>query len=148
MFINFMKNSARKQLAEDLASLIPAFHQKFIFQVNFPVPPNHFITLIRLHDYGTQTITELSTRLLISKQQMSPIIEKLLSSGFVVRRQDPKDRRSSKISITEKGYAVLQSHHNQMVRSLDEKLMSLSDAEVWEFEENLRSFFKLFNRIP
>lgn len=143
-----MDNSEKKQLAEGLASLIPTFHQKFIHQVAFPVPPNHFLTLIRLHDYGTQTITELSTRLLISKQQMSPIIDKLSSSGYLERHQDPNDRRSTRISITSKGYEVLQRHHDNMVANLEKKLLSLNKQETQAFEKILESFLYLFNKLP
>lgn len=143
-----MNSKARRRLAEDLANLIPTFHQKFIYEVNFPVPPNHFLTLIRLHSHGTQTITHLSERLLISKQQMSPIIEKLLKSGFVTRKQNPKDRRCVEISLTEKGFAVLQGHHDTMVRNLEKKLASFNEQEMRELDDNLQGFFNLFNKLP
>lgn len=143
-----MNTAYRSKLAENLASIIPAFHQKFIHEIPFPVPPNHFLTLIRLHDYGTQTITELSERLLISKQQMSPIIEKLFNSGYVDRVQDAKDRRSVKISISDLGYKILESHHHHMVALLEKKITHLKDKEVQELSEKLKTFLNLFNKLP
>ena len=143
-----MPNHQLTKLSEDLASLIPRFHQKFIHHLHFPIPPNHFFTLVSLYDYGTQTITEISSRLLISKQQMSPIIEKLLKSGYVERQTDPTDKRTAKISITNAGYKLLENHHITMKNLLEKKLTILDDAELQELDKTLISFFHLFNKLP
>lgn len=142
------ERSQKKLLAENLSSLIPAFHQKFVQQMNFPVPPNHFHTLIRLHHDGALTLTELSARLQISKQQMSPIIEKLLLSGYIVRHQNPADRRSTKISITPKGYALLEEHHEDLKKIFIEKVNHLSASQVNALNKQFTAFMELFSKLP
>lgn len=143
-----MKKQQNFKLAEDLASLIPRFHQKFIHHLQFPIPPNHFFTLVCLYDHGTQTITEISNRLLISKQQMSPIVEKLLKSGSVKKEADPADKRSSKISMTKAGYQILENHHNEVRSVLADKIKDLDKTDAEELNHVLNSFFHLFNRLP
>lgn len=137
----------RQPLAEALANLVPLIHQKFVRQISFPVPPTHFFTLVRLYDHGAQTITELSKYLQISKQQMSPVIEKLFRSGCVERQQDPGDRRNTQISITETGYQLLEAHHVKLTSLLCAKLDQLTDAEIAEFHWTTKNFHKLFNKL-
>lgn len=143
-----MKRELQLKLAEDLASLIPRFHQKFIHHLQLPVPPNHFFILVCLNDYGTQTITEISNRLHISKQQMSPIIEKLLKAGHVEKKANPADKRSSQISIAATGYQILKDHHDKIEIVLADKIKNLNDEDAKELEHVLTSFFRLFAQIP
>ena len=95
-----MSTVRNKEIAENFSHLLTIFHQKFIQPLSIPLPLNHFGTLICLGNNGTQTIGELSSKLKISKQQMSPIIDKLHKSGYITREQDKTDRRSVNISIT------------------------------------------------
>lgn len=142
-----MNKELNLKLAEDLASLIPRFHQKFIHHLQLPIPPNHFFILVCLCDHGTQTMTEISSRLLISKQQMSPIIDKLLKSGYVEKRADPADKRSSKISLNQTGYQILENYHEKIKTVLAGKIQNLSDEDAKEFDHVLTSFFRLFNQL-
>ena len=137
----------RQALAEALANLLPLIHQKFARQTNFPVPPTHFFTLVCLYDHGAQTVTELSKFLQISKQQMSPIIEKLFRSGCVERQQDPGDRRNTRISITNTGYRLLESHHAKLMELFCKRLQQLTDEEAAQFYIAARNFGRFFAKL-
>ncbi len=142
-----MDKIIRRSLAKGIAESFTVFHQKFVRELPFTVPANHCLTLVILHDHGTQTISELSERLLISKQQMSPIIDKLCKTGLVKREQDPKDRRNSNITILPAGYAILEKHHQTMIDILDRKLESLEDIDIIEFQKALKVCFGIFHKI-
>lgn len=137
----------RQMLTEALANLLPLIHQKFVRQANFPVPPIHFFTLVCLYDHGAQTVTELSKHLQISKQQMSPIIEKLFRSGCVARQKDPGDRRNTRISVTDAGYQILESHHRRLLELLCEKLKQLTDEETAQFYTATKNFNRFFAKL-
>lgn len=142
-----MDNMIRKNLAKSIVDSFTMFHQKFVREVPFTIPPNQCITLVVLSDYGTQTISELSEKLLISKQQMTPIIDKLCKTGLVKREQDPKDRRNSNITILPAGYAVIEKHHQTMLNILDKKLECLEEIDMIEFQKALNVCFKIFHKI-
>lgn len=142
-----MDNITRRSLAKGIAESFTAFHQKFVREVSFTVPANHCLTLCVLNNLGTQTISELSEKLLMSKQQMSPIIDKLCKAGLVKREQDPNDRRNSNITILPAGYAILEKHHQSMIDVLDRKLEHLEDTDIIEFQKALKICFGIFNKI-
>ena len=142
-----MDNPTRRSLAENIVTGIGVFHQKVAHKVPFSIPANHFFTLIVLHDFGTQTISKVSEKLLISKQQMSPIIDKLCKNGLVKREQDPLDRRNSNITILPEGIAILENHHKKMVDLLDKNLAALENDEVEVFQKSLCTCSKFFHTI-
>ncbi len=52
-----------------------------------------------LHDLKKCTMTELSNQMDISKQQATPIIDKLAKMGYVIREHDDNDRRIVNIML-------------------------------------------------
>lgn len=142
-----MQDNIRRELAEGLANLLPTFHRKFVHKIAFPIPPNPFLTLVTLNDHGTQTLTELSKRVLMSKQQMSPIVDKLLDAGYVERTQDKTDRRSVKISITPAGFAILAGYHEKTCDILFEDLQVLSASELKKLNHTLTDMVNLINKL-
>lgn len=60
--------------------------------------------------YGTispegSRVSEMAARAGITQQSMSELVDDLESSGYVVRRPDPQDRRARIVELTEKGWA-------------------------------------------
>ena len=143
-----METTDKKAIAESFSHLLALLHQKFIQPVAFPLPPNHFGTLICLGNYGTQTITELSSRLKISKQQMSPIIDRLYKSGYISREKDNQDRRNVNITMTAEGFALLFDHHKKIVQLFEAKLMNLTDqAELAELAKSELTLQRLITKF-
>ena len=142
-----MDKIIRRSLAKGIAESFTVFHQKFVREVPFTIPANHCLTLVILNAHGTQTISELSERLLISKQQMSPIIDKLCKTGLIKREKDPSDRRNSNITILPAGYAIIEKHHENMIDILDRKLEHLGDTDIMEFQKALKVCFGIFHKI-
>ena len=55
---------------------------------------------------GTRS-TELAARLKLSKQAIGQLIDGLEKKGWVVRSQDPSDRRAKRITYTAQGYQFI-----------------------------------------
>ena len=142
-----MSTVRNKEIAENFSHLLTIFHQNFIQPLSIPLPLNHFGTLICLGNNGTQTIGELSSKLKISKQQMSPIIDKLHKSGYITREQDKTDRRSVNISITSEGYDLLSAHHDNIVHLFEQRLETISNINnLEEIRQAQIALIRLINK--
>lgn len=64
-----------------------------------------YISLLAVRDYSPG---ELAAQLEISKQACSKVIRELESLGFIQRRKNPEDSRSSLLSLADKGRTLLQ----------------------------------------
>lgn len=101
-------------LSEKFMQMLFVVHYHFFRQTAFPIPASHFGTLLVLSDLGPATISDISTCLHMSKQQMTPIINKLVRSGLVSRSTPPADRRCTLLELTAQGQAILGNHSEKI----------------------------------
>jgi len=59
-----------------------------------------------LHDNDRQMSSELGRKTDLDSATLTGVIDRLEAAGFVQRRQNPDDRRSIRIHLTEKGRAT------------------------------------------
>ena len=79
-------------------------------------------------------MSELSRSLMVSNGNVTPIIEKLVQTGMVIRVQPPDDRRSLIVSLSEAGHAhftKMAVRHQQWVDELFESF-STADIEIMD----------------
>src|SRR4029453_4555538 len=62
------------------------------------------------------TVTELADRAGVRKQTMAQAVDQLERTGYVERRQNPGDRRSRLVFLTERGTSVPQVTHAAAAR--------------------------------
>lgn len=60
-------------------------------------------TLFRLYHHGAQAVNDLATHLGVTKAAVSQMLDRLVDDGLILRQEDPSDRRSKQIVLTEKG---------------------------------------------
>ena len=137
----------RKQLSDEFIDFLFTFHKNFFHQMTFPVPANHFMTLVSLSDHGTLTITTLSEQLAISKQQMTPIIDKLSKNGYVERHTDSRDRRCTNVTLTEKGTKLLSVQDSVTKMLFEKRINLLSNTEITSFDQSLKVLAPLFKKM-
>ena len=85
--------------------------------------------LARLSGEGPQRVTVLAASEHVAQPSMSLLLQRLVNRGFVERRQDPDDRRASRIAITDAGREVLKDRAEARSRWLRERLGRLDDEE-------------------
>lgn len=87
-------------------------------------------------------LSEISARMLCDNSNLTGIVDRLLSKGYVERRPDPQDRRVSLICLTEAGAEKLRRirprHHARVSR----RMRSLSDNEVQQLRSLLATLFE------
>lgn len=63
-------------------------------------------SLLFLDRVGETNINSLAAHLGVTKAAVSQMVDRLVESGLVNRREDARDRRSKLISLTEEGHAL------------------------------------------
>ncbi|AKL84093.1 MULTISPECIES: MarR family winged helix-turn-helix transcriptional regulator [Bacillus] len=69
--------------------------------------PTEFAVLELLYTRGPQKLQQIGSRLLLVSGNVTYVIDKLERNGFLIREQDPKDKRSVYAHLTDKGSAYL-----------------------------------------
>ncbi len=96
----------------------------------------HAISFLALK--GPLPMTELANKMAISKQQLTPLIYKLIESGWVVRRSDENDRRIVLIEITEEGLRTYTELKADIKHKFEEKLSELPENQLDELDDLLQ----------
>ena len=98
----FLEKNSRKisDIYFDLFDIMMTYNHKLWRTAALPLPLNHFAVMYYLFEKEDTfaTVTELAKHLSISKQQMSPIIDKLVKKNILKKTSVSKDRRYSQIS--------------------------------------------------
>lgn len=93
-------------------------------------------------------LSEISARMLCDNSNLTGIVDRLISKGYVERRPDPQDRRVSLICITSAGAEKLRRikprHHARVSR----RMRSLSSDQVYELRNLLKQLFEGLQVTP
>lgn len=116
-------------------NIYPIFKKENITEAQFYV-------LELLYHKGDMKIKEIVEKTFSSGGTMTVIIDNLEKEFLILRKQDPRDKRSSLISITEKGYSVVEKVFNVHIKNLDKVLMVLGDNEKENLIDLLRKLGK------
>jgi DNA-binding MarR family transcriptional regulator len=65
-----------------------------------------WIAIVALWEEDGQTMSGLGEKLFLESNTLTPILKKLESLGYLVRRRDPKDERQVIVSLTDAGRAL------------------------------------------
>ena len=96
-----------------------------------------FSILMQLHHRGACGMSEVSERFEITPAAASQLVEKLVQNGFVVREEDPHDRRAKLLNLTDKGRDLVQQGIEERYRWLDQLSERLTDEERVQISEAL-----------
>ena len=66
-----------------------------------------YIALVALGEQDDQIVGELGEKLFLESNTLTPILKKLESLGYIVRRRDPADERQVRLSLTKAGRDVV-----------------------------------------
>jgi len=129
-----MKEKDIDAVTMELFKILPLFQQKLIkpFEqiAKSKISPMQFYVMFTLKEKGDLAMTQLSNELLTSKQQMTPIIDKLIEFGFVERKHDEIDRRIVKITLSSSGKLFLEKQKMEMFDMLKTKIQNLSNDDL------------------
>ncbi|MBN1469366.1 MAG: MarR family transcriptional regulator [Fusobacteriaceae bacterium] len=106
------------------------------------ITESQFYVLELLYHKGDMKIKEILEKTFSTGGTMTVIIENLLKEELIFKKQNPLDRRSSLISITEKGYEIVEKVFSNHIENLDKVLGVLTSKEKNELIDLLKKLGK------
>jgi DNA-binding MarR family transcriptional regulator len=95
--------------------------------------PSQFDVIATLGDTDGLTCSELSARTLVTKGTLTGVLDRLARKGLIRRAQVARDRRSTKVTLTDKGNALFRktfASHAAFLRPYFERALSSKEAET------------------
>ena len=105
----------------------------FYTHSHYGLSPLQINVLLLLSGNASPSMSQIATRLDISKPNVTPIIDRLIQDGYVARTANEKDRRIINITATEKGKKLISTIRSDMRKMLQERFSSHSEAEFDAF---------------
>jgi DNA-binding MarR family transcriptional regulator len=99
--------------------------------------PAQFHAIAILCHTGALPMSELAGELKISKQQLTPVIAKLIETQQVIRKTDAHDRRIVQIEITTAGRKTFETLGAEIKRNFTQKLSLIPEADLEELARML-----------
>ncbi len=69
-----------------------------------------YIALVALGEEDDQTVGALGAKLFLESNTLTPILKKLESSGYLLRRRNSVDERQVRLSLTPQGRAIVEAN--------------------------------------
>lgn len=106
----------------------------------------HFAVSI-LFRKGSRSMSELAQEMQISKQQLTPLVDKLINQGLLVKKADENDRRIVRIEVSEQGREMLREMFAEKKADLVERLRLLPDEELAELDRMLKRIHEILKSV-
>ncbi len=91
-----------------------------------------------LWQYEDISISSLSAKTSLANTTLTSMLDRMESSGLIVRKPDPTDRRSRLIALTDKAKA-LQHDYELVSQQMNERYyIGFSESEIRQFEAYLQ----------
>ncbi len=99
---------------------------------DYGLTKGQFAVMEALYSKGGLTVSELIDKVLTTSGNMTVLISNLEKSGCIVRTRNEEDKRSYKISLTEKGKSVMEEIFPKHMEAIGDKLSVLTNEEKME----------------
>ena len=109
-------------------------------QQNVDLIPEQFLLIDLLWNQGPLSQQELADQLQKDKNSVTKLVDAIERKGFVIRQQNPVDRRSNTIILTDLANSLKDDAKNKGISILDKMLTGISDEE-------LRTFLNTLNKL-
>lgn len=115
--------------------------------IDFSIPPSHVRVILYLAEFNSSPISQIADNLSISKSNMTPIIDNLISYGLVTRYPDANDRRILRVELTDKAYTLLNSFRAAICNLFVEKISLLSDDEIVMLDNSISNLITILRKL-
>ncbi|AVQ34485.1 MarR family transcriptional regulator [Staphylococcus muscae] len=97
---------------------------------NYGLNVTEFAVMELLYHKGEQPIQKVKDRILIASSSTTYVIDQLVKKGYVIRRQNPKDKRVIYAVLTEKGHELMHEIFPQHAQTIEKVFATLNDEEL------------------
>ena len=124
-----MRTISIPDLAGHLRLVIARSARRLRQEAGADLSPSLSAALATVERHGPMTPSELATRERIQRPTVTRILARLEEAGLVLRTPDPHDRRSSLVTVTAEGRALLEELRTRKTAYLARRLEGLSPED-------------------
>lgn len=140
-----------KNVTTNFFDLLRLLQNKFFrpmeHMIKCDLSPMQFRTMGIIYAKQSITMSEIANEVLISKQQLTPMIDKMIENNLAERTNDKEDRRIIKISLTPLGIEVVETHKKELLKSLSKKLENLDLEDIVILDIALGQINKIISKL-
>jgi len=144
-----MMSQSRRRLLKELSigvwvrilrvhTVISSIIRKKVSKKGLTLPQLYVLTTLGLQ--GDMLLGQIGQELLVTKGNITPIVNHLERDGFVLREQDEKDRRKVWVKLTAKGQELF----GEVLAAYEEEFVPLMD---YLSQEELRQLSQLLKKV-
>ena len=146
------RNAMLGHLYDMLFQAWPLMRRKLLppptLQAEFGMPLSHVQVLVMLDHRGSLSITEISRSFGIAKPNITPLVDRLIEEGLVMRERNSADRRVVNVVICEKGRERLADIYRRLCDNLFDWTRTLSSEDMAAFNGALETIVRLLRKQP
>lgn len=145
-----MEEQKLTTVAVNIISMNPLFYKRLGKPVplNSDITPGAYYAMLYLKKHESFSMSELGKILLISKPNVTALVNKLIGKGYVVRFSDKQDRRIILIRLSSKGILFVENNTKKYMDQIKKRLTSLSEEELELFSVSLQNVRDILSKIP
>ncbi len=138
----------RQLLADQLMQFAPIMMKKLFRDLHAEGLSMHQMQLMNcIRKFGTQPMRFYGEKLMISKPNLSVLVNKLLCEGYLSRSTAETDRRIMNLALTVAGEKHIEEQRQELRVKMTEKLSAFNDDEVTRLLKAIGELTLLFNKL-
>lgn len=147
---SIMEENKLSALLDNIISIKPLLYKTLgkPFPVNSGITFGTYYIMLFLKKHDSLSMSDLGKMLLISKPNVTALVNRLITKEFVIRSSDKLDRRIIMIRLSSKGNQFIEKNNKKYLDQLTPRLLSLSDAELELFSTSLQNVKDILSKIP
>lgn len=106
-------------------------------QHNIDLTPEQFLLIDLLWNQGPMSQLDIADQMQKDKNSITKLVDAIERKGYVVRQQNPNDRRSNTIVLTELGNSLKDDAKTKGIFILNNMLDGIPESELNSFLETL-----------
>ena len=129
-----------KQIAVDIniaGCKLKQYTATMLKQQNIDLTPEQFLLIDLLWNQGPLSQQDLADQMQKDKNSITKLVDAIERKGFVVRQQNPNDRRSNTIILTDLAYSLRDDAKTKGISILNRMLDGIPEDELHSFLQTL-----------
>ena len=129
-----------KQIAVDIniaGCKLKQYTATMLKQQNIDLTPEQFLLIDLLWNQGPLSQQDLADQMQKDKNSITKLVDAIERKGFVVRQQNPNDRRSNTIILTDLAYSLRDDAKTKVISILNRMLDGIPEDELHSFLQTL-----------
>lgn len=145
-----MENDTRTRCIMSMYEIYP-LSRKLVFDTfdkkKYDITRTQQIIMLSLSVCGTLTMSQLASKINTSNEQATRAVAQLVDRGFIVRMQNPDNRRVINIKLTEDAQVFFNKMKNEILDDLISKFADIPDEEMEKLSQSLAQVSSVLKKV-